>query len=318
MLNVFDSEIYVGGVGNPARKFPVGYGYDPEIYIATAGLTSSPYLTEALCAAKLGGMNRLIAALDDNKPPIGTLSPTYAGGQPNPVYVTLQNLIQIITTEINGYLSSIYPIPLAQTGTVAVAEVTQLSQTVNGQVTAIQMVEPGNYCTAPNTAQTPQYLRQIDPLDYRRLWQNINIENGGTPYLCQSGTGLTLTVEYQAVNYSDESGQTLQAQSVNGTPTIVTGGQNYNLGDLVVLTGGSSFVPAKVRQAALEIFFYECYKRRLAPDEKNPGSDQAKYWRKLLVEIQEGERVLDGTYKRFFSAVSSWNSESVLNGANSL
>ena len=44
----------------------------------------------------------------------------------------------------------------------------------------------------------------------------------------------------------------------------------------------------------------------------------AKFWRKLLVEIQEGEKQLDGTYKRFFAATSSWNVESVLNGANSL
>jgi hypothetical protein len=125
-------------------------------------------------------------------------------------------------------------------------------------------------------------------------------------------------VTYGGVNYSDESGQTLQAQTVIGTPAIVSGGQNYNLNDLLVLTGGASFVPAKIRQAALELFFYECYKRRLAPDEKNPGVEQAKYWRKLLVEIQEGERALDGTYKRFFSATSSWNVQSVLNGANSL
>ena len=318
MLDVFGNEIYAGGYGNPARKFHVGYGYDPEIYIATAGLVSSPYLTQALCAAKLGGLNRLIAALDDNKPPVGTLAPTYQNGQPNPVYVNLQNLIQIVTTEINGYLSSIYPIPLAQTGTVAVAQVTALSTDGKNSITAIDMVEPGNYATAPAVNQTPVYLRQIDPLEIWRLWQNIEVQQGQTPYLWQSGTGANFTVTYGGVNYSDESGQTLQAQTVIGTPAIVSGGQNYNLNDLLVLTGGASFVPAKIRQAALELFFYECYKRRLAPDEKNPGSDQAKFWRKLLVEIQEGEKQLDGTYKRFFAATSSWNVESVLNGANSL
>jgi hypothetical protein len=316
VFNVFDSEIYAGGIGNPARKFHVGFGYDPEIYIATAGLVSSPYLTQALCAAKLGGTNRLIAALDDSKPPVGTLSPN--NPQNNPVVATLNNLIQIVTTEINGYLSSIYPIPLAQTGTVSVIQVTAVSTDGLNSITAIDVVEPGNYCTAPVANQFPVYLRQIDPIDWKRLEQNIVIEGGGSPYLCQSGTGANLTVTYASVNYSDESGQTLEAQQVTGTPAIVSGGQNYQIGDLLVLTGGSSFVPAKIRQAALEIFYYECYKRRLAPDEKNPGEEQAKFWRKLLVEIQEGERQLDGTFKRFYAATSSWNVESVLNGANSL
>ena len=318
MFNVFDSEIYGGGVGNPAYKFHVGYGYDPEIYIATAQLVSSPYLTSALCAAKLGGANRLIAALDDNKPPIGLLTPTYAGGQVNPVYTNLQNLIQIVTTEINGYLSSIYPIPLAQTGTVAVIQVTQVSTDGLNSITGIKVVEPGNYLSAPGVNQTPVYLRQIDPLEWRRLEQNIDIVNGATPYLWQSGSGATLTVTYAPVNYSDESGQELQSQTVSGTPTIVSGGQNYNLNDLIVLTGGSSFVPAKIRQAALELFFFECYKRRLAPDEKNPGYDQAKFWLKELVGILEGEKQLDGSYKRFYAATSSWNVESVMNHANSL
>ena len=317
MFNAFDSEIYVGGTGNPARKFHVGYGYDPEIYIATAGLISSPYLTQSLAAAKLGGTNRLIAALDDNKPPVGTIAPL-VGGQPNQVLATLSNLFQIVTTEINGYLSSIYPIPLAQTGTVAVLQVIEVSTDGLNSIVDLQVVEPGNYCTAPADAQTPQYLRQIDPLEWRRLEQNVDVFNGDTPYLWQSGSGATLTAAYAGVNYSDESGQTLQAQTLSGTPDIVSGGRNYNVNDLLVLTGGSSFVPAKIRQAALELFFYECYKRRLAPDENNPGTEQAKFWRKLLVEIQEGEKQLDGTYKRFFAATSSWNVESVLNQANSL
>jgi hypothetical protein len=85
-----------------------------------------------------------------------------------------------------------------------------------------------------------------------------------------------------------------------------------------VLTGGSSFVPAKVRQAALDLIFYELYKRRLAPDEKNPGTDMAKYWRKMFQKIGDNDGPLDGTYKRFFSPIASWNQRSVLFGANSL
>ena len=316
MFDVFDSQIYAGGTINPARKFHVGFGYDPEIYIATAQLASSPFLTQALCAAKLGGTNRLIAALDDNKPPIGTLAPTI-GGQPNPVYVNLENLIQIVTTEINGYLSSVYPIPIAQTGTVAVFEVTSLTTDGLNGIATVQTVEPGNYLTAPAVNQNPVYLRQIDPIELRRLWQNIDIENGGAPYLNQSGSGAQFTLTFAAANYSDESGQTLQAQQV-ATVAITAEGKNYQLGDLLVATGGSSFVPAKIRQAALEIIFYELYKRRLAPDEQNPGTAQAKFWRDFLVKVQEGEMALDGTYKRFFAAASSWNVESVLNRSNSL
>jgi hypothetical protein len=317
VLDVFDSSVYRGGLGNPAYKFHVGYGYDPEIYIATAQLAPSPYLTQELCAAKVGGLNRLIAALDDSKPPIGTLAPII-GGRPNPACVTFNDLVQIVTTEINGYLSTIYPIPLAQTGTVAVFEVIELTTDGSGGINTIQTVEAGNYATAPAVNQNPVYLRQIDPISKLRLWQNISNQGGVTPFLCESGTGAQFTVAYQALNYSDESGQVLQAQSVNGTPAIAAAGNNYQLGDLLVITGGSSFVPAKLRQAALEIFFYECYKRRLAPDEQNPGFIQSKHWRNLLVEIQEGEKQLDGTYKRFFAPVSSWNVKSVLNGANSL
>lgn len=319
MLNVFDSLIYAGGVLDPAVKFHVGYGYDPEIYISTAGLAPSPYLTQALCAAKLGGANRLIEALCDTKPPINTLNPTLGNGPnapANPVYVNLQSLIEIITLEINGYLASCYPMPLGQTGTVAVFQVTELSTDGNNSITAVKAVEPGNYLTAPAANQSPVYLEQIDPLERKRLWQNINVANGSIPYLRESGTGAEFTLTYAPVNYSDEGGVTMQAQTVTAV-AITNGGSNYQLNDLLVPVGGSSFVPAIVRNAALEIFFYECYKRRLAPDETNPGTRQAKFWRDLLVKIRDGESALNGTYKRAFSPVSCWSVKSVLN-SNSL
>ena len=123
---------------------------------------------------------------------------------------------------------------------------------------------------------------------------------------------------FTGVNYSDESGQVLQAQTVNGTPAIVSGGTGYQVNDLLVLTGGSSFVPAKVRQACLDLICHTLYKRRLAPDEKNPFSNLAKYWRDLFIKIGEGEAVLDGTYKRNFSAGMAWTQPSVVFGSNSL
>ena len=313
MLNVFDSEIYAGGIGNPARKFIVGDGYDPHNYIRTANLAPSPYSSQDLVVAKLGGLNRLIAAMDDSKPPIGTLSPNNPPN--NPAYVAFNNLVQIVTTEINGYLSPVYPIPLMQTGTVCVLQVTALSTDGLNSVTGLDVVVPGHYLTAPDASQTPAYMRYVDPLAEDVLWSNLFGYRNDLPF---NGSGLELTVSYAQNPFSDESGQVLKAASVQTVPVIVNGGANYALGDLLVLTGGASVVPAKVRQAFLEIFFYECYKRRLAPDEENPGSKQAEYWRKFLMEIQEGEKQLDGTYKRFYSASTSWNSESVLAGANSL
>ena len=310
MYDEFDNNYWGFGFGqNPDRQRLVGYGYDPESYIATAKLVPSPYVTEALIIAKLGGLNRLIESVDDSQPPIGSLNPDNPPN--NPAYIAYQSVIQTVITEINGYLSSIYPIPLAQTGTVAVLQVSSVSDDGLGTVTGISVIEPGNYCTAPDDDQNPVYLRYIDPLANVHFW-------GDNWPQCQQGTGLELTVAYQGVNYSDESGQVLQAQSINGTPVIVSGGTNYNCGDLIVLVGGSSFVPAKVRQATLDLICHTLYKRRLAPDEKNPFSTLAKYWRDLFIKIGEGESVLDGTYKRFFSAGMAWTQPSVVFGSNSL
>ena len=297
-------------MGNPARKLFVGYGYDPEAYISTAQLAPSPYTTEQLIIGKLGGLNRLITACDDSQPPVGSLAPTI-GGQPNPVYLTYQSVLQIATTEINGYLSSIYPCPLAQTGTVGIMRVTGISTDGNEAITAIEVVDVGNYCTAPSTPNSVAYMRHLDAEANEHFW--------GPDWQCeQRGSGASFSVAFTPVNYSDESGQLLQAQAIFGTPVIVSGGTKYHHGDLLVLTGGSSFVPAMVRQAMLDLVCHTLYKRSLAPDEKNPFEPLVRMWRKLFIEISEGEKSLDGTYKRFFSAASSWNTASVLNGANSL
>lgn len=309
MFNEFDNGIFGGGCLTPARPILVGFGYDPESYIATAQLAPSPYTTQPLIIAKIGGLNRLIEAVDDSQPPIGSLNPNQPPN--NPAYLNYEAIIQNVVTEINGYLSSVYPCPLAQTGTVAVIKVTGITTDGLGTVTTIEVVETGNYCIAPATAQDPVYLRHIDPLANEHFW-------GCNWLACQTGSGLQLTVAYQNVNYSDESGQILQAQTVNGTPVIAAGGLNYNCGDLLVLVGGTSFVPAQVRQATLDLICHALYQRRLAPDEKNPFSALAKMWRELFAGIRECEKQLDGTYKRFYSAGQSWNTQSVLYGANSL
>jgi hypothetical protein len=186
-----------------------------------------------------------------------------------------------------------------------------------GAITAIEVVDAGNYCTAPEAANTPAYLRHLDPLaNENYLGVNWRIR--------QLGTGATLTVTYAAKNYSDESGQVLSAQTVTGTPAIATAGTGYNVGDLLVLTGGSSFVPAKVREAALVLICHDLMQRRLAPDELNTFKVQARKWRGerdtdgMLTEIGEGNLQLDGTYKRFFSVGSVWGQRSVLFGANGL
>lgn len=305
MFDEFDNGIWNGfGVTTPAVQFLVGFGFDPDCYISTAKIAPSPYTSQSLIQAKLGGLIRLIEACDDSSPPIGDLT-----GAALAVY---NSVIQNVTTEINGYLSSVYPIPLVQNNTVAILQVTAVDS--NGAVTAFNIVQGGNYLVAPNVAQSPVYLRHIDPNCNSHYWGN------NWPF-CQTGSGLSLTVAYGNAPFSDENGLTVQAQTIAGTPAIVSGGTKYNIGDLLVLVGGQSFVPAKVREASLILICHSFYQRRLAPDEKNIFETLAKMWRDKLTSIGndsgEGEQ-LDGTYKRFYSSGQSWNSRSVLYDANSL
>lgn len=288
---------------NPGRQSLDACGYDRTCYISTAKLISSAYTTQLLIQSKLGGLIKLIEACDDEQPPLGEL-----------VDGVLQNynaILQNVTTEINGYLSSIYPIPLAQTGTVAVVRVSDVSTDGLGTVTEIEVLDAGNYLSAPDATNSPAYLRHIDRYANERYF-GINWEN------FQIGSGLELTVTYADTPFSDEDGSTVQAKTVDGTPVIADGGLDYQIGQLLVLTGGTSFVPAKVRQSMVDLVCHSLYKRRLAPEEKNPFSTMAAAWRKLLVEIGHGDQELDGTYKRSFSPVSAWVQNSVLFGANSL
>ena len=308
MFDELDNEAWRLGFDiNPGRQTFAGYGYDPESYISTAKLVPSPYVTQELILAKIGGLNPLIRMVDDagNK----SINPNNPPNNPNAAI--LSSVIQNVVTEINGYLSSIYPIPLAQTGTVAVVQVTGVSTDGLGALTSIQVVQSGNYLAAPAAANSPVYLRHLDPEANCNFW-GVNWQN------CQTGTGAVLTVTYVAQNYSDESGQVLQSQTVSGTPVIATAGTKYNVNDMLVLVGGSSFVPAKIREAALVLICHSLYQRRLAPNENNLFAPQAKYWRNFFEAIGEGEKQLDGLYKRFFSATSAWEQKSVLFGANSL
>ena len=305
----FGNEFGELGFGyNPARQTLADGGFDRHTYISTAQLGASPYVTNSLIQARIGGLLRLIESVDDMQPPEGSI------GVGTQALATLNSVIQNVTTEINGYLSSIYPIPLAQTGTVAVLQVTGLSTDGLNAVTGLAVPESGNYLTAPGASQNPVYLRYIDPLADERLWNTIY----GTPNFCMGGTGLHVTVAYSTATVTDESGNAILVSQISGTPSIVAGGINYNLNDLLVLTGGTSVVPAKIREAALVLICHSLYQRRLSAEEKNPFSFLAKYWREFLRDIGEGEKQLDGTYKRFFSAGAVWGQRSVLFGANSL
>ncbi|MDE2104976.1 MAG: hypothetical protein KGL39_47500 [Patescibacteria group bacterium] len=298
-----------GFPANPARQLRKGFGYDPENYISTAKLAPAPYTTQALVEARIGGRDRLIEACIDSPTSPRSLEPSNPPN--NSTYLTFQNVLQNVTTEINGYLSSIYPVPLVQTGTVAIIQIDSVDSSGTVQAGGISVIESGNYLTAPATTNSPAYLRYIDPLENAK-WYGENYSQ------CQQGSGLSLTVAYSDADYSDESGQVLQAKTVSGTPTVTNGGAGYQENDLVVLVGGTSFVPAKIRQAMLDLVCYSLYQRGIAPQEINQFSGEAKTWRDFLKGIGNGENQLDGTYKRFYSAGFAWNQRSVLVGANSL
>jgi hypothetical protein len=298
-LNPFN-ELVVGWGGNPAYRKLIACGYDPECYISTAQIAPSPYVSLPLVQARIGGIIKLIEACDDSVPPVNNLT--------GPALAVYNSVVQNVTTEINGYLSSIYPIPLVQTGTVCILRITGISSDGNGTITSLEIVNGGNYLTPPAEDNSPVYLRHFDNScqDWSWEWQ------------CQQGSGAVLEVAFTQQPYSDESGQVLQMNTVTVVPTITGGGTNYQCGQLLVLVGGTSVVPAKVREASLILICHSLYQRRIAPDEKNLFADLAKMWRKFFMDIGEGEAQLDGTYKRFFTPATSWNTESVLNGADSL
>lgn len=277
----------------PPRQRLDAWGYDQTAYISTAALQVSPYTNQVNIVGRVGGnLQRLIPGTDD-------------GGTGNLDAVIFASILANVTTEINGLISSIYPIPLAKTGTVAIARVTGVDS--NGAITAIEMVSNGGYAIAPASPNNPAHLRFTNPAAYDNCW--------GWNFFaaCQKGTGASLTVAFTTPNPVNPQSPIV----VNGVPGIANGGTGYKTHDLLVLTGGQSFVPDKITNAATTLFCYELMRRRLVPDEKNLFEQDAKAVKKELLQIANGEMVLDGTYRDFFGPVAAWVQQSVL-GGNSL
>lgn len=285
MFDEFNREFGFGVAGiTPARQTLSGFGYDRHSYISTAGLAAYPYTTSAAIAARFSGANDLIAASDD-------------GTGPDLGVNVLAQIIANVTTEINGFISTIYPVPLAKTGTVAVIQITSVSADGLGTIAGIKVLEPGGYVIAPATTNSPAYLSTFCGEDEESWWKDE-----------QAGTGASFTVAFSsAVPFL-----------VSGTPAIAGGGLNYQVDDILVLTGGSSFVPDKITNAATLLCCYELIRRRITPNEQNLFAPDAKVVKDELLKISNGELSLDGTYKRFFSAGIAWGQRSVLAGANSL
>ena len=312
-----NEQIFVNGAGVVwPRNILIADGFDPYGYIATANLAFYPYTTQQLIQTRLGGLIKLIEACDDNDPPSGDFTD-------KTVLANYNATLQSVTNEINGYLQTAYPIPFMQTGTVAIFQVTGVSTDGNGTVTTIQPIlgangNCGNYAVAPSTSQTPVYLQFLAPQANSNCWGNWY--ECGDWWTCQTGTGLALTVAYSSSPTTLGGGATQLVYSVNGTPTITNGGTGYNCGDIVILTGGASFVPAKIQEAMLQLCCHDFYQRRITGDEQNPFKLQATKWRGdsdddgLLQKIGEGDWSLDGTFKRYYAAAPSWGRVSALQG----
>lgn len=279
----------------PPRQRLEACGYDPTCYISTAGLQLNAYTTQTNIIGRVGGnLQRLIPATDDS-------------GTGNLDQGIFDSILANVTTEINGLISSIYPLPMAKTGTVAILQVTSVSADGLGTITGIKMISNGGYAASPASPNAPAYLRFINPQAHENCWGwNFDPQ-------CQNGSGASLTIAFTAPN-------PVTAQSpvvVNGVPVIASGGTGYQINDMLVLTGGKSFVPDKIINAATTLFCYELLRRRLVPDEKNLFERDAKAVKDELLKIANGELVLDGTYRDFFGPVAAWVQQSVL-GGNSL
>lgn len=283
-----------GRGGLPPRQEKAGCGYDPNCYIASANLAVAPYTNNTNLIARSGGtLQVLYPATDDN----GT------GGVDQGI---LNSIIANVTTEINGLISSIYPIPLQEIGTVCILQVATVTDDSTSAIATVNIIENGSYLTAPATPNAAVYIK---PLTIReteaRLWQTPPfIRNPG------SGASFTLTINAPAT-------PTRQSPVTVTAVAIAAGGQNYQVGDILVIVGGSSFVPDKIVNASTTMCCYELLRRRLAPGEKNFFDEDYKTVKKELLLIGNGEMVMDGTYRNFFSPAFAWTSESVLQG-NSL
>lgn len=243
------------------------------------GGTALPYTTADLIIARLGSQYALIESTDDT-----------GAGQINTTI--LNNVIAAITTEINGYLAPIYPIPPRRRGTVAIFQAVTVDS--NGSMLTFQQPPLSPYFT---TFYRP--LRQPAPPN----GYYYAIPTGTSPYATVggNGTGCTMNVTFT----------TSQPFSV-ATASIASGGYGYVPYDIIGLVGGTSYLPAKISTAALALCCYALYARRLAPSEENQFRDEAMLWRGSaanpgeLVKIGRGEVELDGDYPRLVSPGAAW------------
>jgi hypothetical protein len=287
----------VAGVEFPGRQVLAQFGYDPSAYISTANLAVYPYTNQAAITARWFGDADLVSATDDDN--AGAVNPS-----------VLNQTILNVTRSINGLIDSCYPIPLMQTGTVAVIRVTSVSDDGLGKITSIEVEQAGNYAVAPATPNPPVYIRHADGDLNREFW--------GPDCWKPRGNGASLTAVFASSDILQGDGSNVKSYSVTGTPAITEPGLDYRLGDRLILVGGASFVPDKISDAATLLCCYELMRRRLTPQEQNQFATDAKLVKEQLLKIGNGELALDGTYKRFFSAATAIGERSVLNGANSL
>lgn len=254
--------------------------------------TRVSYTSSDLIVARIGGMtSKLIPMTDDSR--AGSLDSTI-----------LDNIISNVTTEIDSYLATCYPIPFVRRDTVALVKVTEVD--TDGAITEIEIYKPadvefsGYYYTAPATSENA--LVYAFPLQTFTCWQNWPLAS-----LPHQGTGAEVSCTFSAS----------RPYSLTAVPTITEAGEDYAVGDILALTGGASYVPLKVQNAALELACESLYTRRLAPPEQNLFNEQAKKWRKELLAIGHGELELDAMFPRLFTPGAAWVTRSRLN-SNSL
>ena len=276
---------------------PIQSGYDPILAASSAVLTPVPYVTANEIAAELGSSKYLIEATDDTGS--GQLGGVSQGGQGEDVF---SDVVTNVTNAINSYLAAVYPIPFVRTGTPTIVQVSAVD--INGAVTAITVLQPGFYLTAPASPNSPTYPTLpawADP-------NHLQLDQYGTipavpPWLTnpQTGSGLSLAVTFVSTSHDGLTGFT-----ASGVPTIAAGGSGYAVNDIVLFYGGQSFLPVKVRYAALILACEKCYRRRLAPDEVNPFAKLAEGVRGELSEISKGNAALDANFRRSFSPAAAW------------
>ncbi len=268
-------------------------GLSPLHNVTITSPTRVDYTSEDLIVARIGGLvNVLIPTTDD-------------AGDGNLDNTILDNVIQNVSTEIDGYLGTIYPIPYCRRDTVALVRVKTVSSV--GAVTAIEMVTNhlGYYALAPSTSNSPVYA-----YPHQTCWSQESSWpwHPQSPCWSQNGTGLALSVTFTS---------STAPFSVVGTPTIGSAGTGYVVGDIVALVGGASYVPNKVQNAALDMVCKDLYTRRLAIDEQNIFAKAADAWREELKKIGCGDGELDALFPRLYTPGSAWVTQSRLN-SNSL